>query len=367
MVLAVLALGFLTWAHAAFWQTFFAPQDVPDEIHNVKTADGWRIGLRRYRPRGDGPRYEEPVILCHGLGANHYNLDWDPPYGVAQALAEQGRDCFVISLRSHHGSSRPGPFNRLRWGFSFDDYLHYDVPAVIEHVLAVTGAPRVQWVGHSMGGILAYALGGTPLEQKLAGGVVAVGSPSSFAHQRYLVRLSRLGALLAGRTRVRKSWLQRLVAPFTGWFDPPFSELVIAPKSMEGRVIRRLQAWAFDDISAGVARQFADWVANDRFRSLDHAVDYTARVGALTVPVLLVGGSKDMMAPPACMRAAAERIRSEDKTLLLFGREHGSRVDYGHGDLLLGREAPNEVYPAIAAWLASRATPVARGAATATR
>lgn len=363
-LLGALAFGFLAWAHLAFWRARFAPRDRPDEIHYVRTADGWRIALRRYRPRGDGPRFAEPVILCHGLGANHYNLDWDPPLGLAQALAERGRDCFVLSLRSHHGSDRPGLFNDLRWGFSFDDYLHHDVPAAIAHVLEVTGAERVQWVGHSMGGILAYALGGTAWERRLAGGIVAVGSPASFAHQPYLVRLVKLGRLLAGRTRIRKRWLSRLLAPFTGWFDPPFSELVIAPKSIEGPVIRRLQAHVFEDISAGVMAQFADWVVNDCIRSLDRKVDYQASMRALRVPILLVGGSKDMMAPPGCMRAAAEQIRCEDKTLLLFGKAYGSRVEYGHGDLILGTEAPNEIYPAIDAWLRARATPLeaARGA-----
>jgi len=357
-VLGLLALGFLAWAHHAYWQSYFRPTDLPDEIHHVRTADGWRIGVRRYRPRGEGPRFEEPVILCHGLGANHYNLDFDPPYGLAQALAEKGRDCWVISLRGHDGSDRPGRHNRLRWGFSFDDYLDHDVPAVIAHVLQVTGARRAQWVGHSMGGILAYALGGTRWEEKLAGGVVAVASPASFGHQRYLVRWARAGTILARRTRVPQRWITHMLAPFTGHFDPPFSELVISERSMDPRVIRRMQANAFEDISAGVIRQFDDWVANDTLRSADRTRDYRQSMAAMRVPVLLIGGSKDMMAPPGCVRAAHERIGSADKTLLLVGKEFGSRADYGHGDVLLGREAPAEVYPAIEAWLRARATPV---------
>jgi pimeloyl-ACP methyl ester carboxylesterase len=364
-VLGALAFAFLWWAHVAFWRAFLAPRDRPDEIHNVRTEDGWRIALRRYRPRGDGPRFVEPVILCHGLGANHYNVDWDPPYGLAQALAARGRDCFVISLRAHHGSDRPSVFNDLRWGFSFDDYLRYDVTAAIDYVLRITGAPRAQWVGHSMGGIFAYAMGGTPWEQKISGGIVAVGSPATFAHQRYLVGLVRLGSLLAGRSRVRKRWLSHVLAPFSGFFDPPFSELVIAPRSMEGKLIRRLQAHVFEDISAGVMRQFEDWVTSDSLRSLDERRDYRDSMREIRSPVLLIGGSRDRMAPPACMEAAFREIRAEDKTLLLFGKDRGSRADYGHGDLLLGIEAPNEVFPAIEAWLRARATPVARAEAAA--
>lgn len=358
VALGLLALAFLAWAHVAFWRARFAPVDRPDEIHTVRTEDGWDIQLRRYLPRGAGRRYAEPVVLCHGLGANHYNVDWDPPYGIAQYLAEAGRDCWVITLRGHGGSARPSRRNGLSWGFSFDDHLRFDVAAALDCVVAKTGVDRVQWVGHSMGGMLAYALGGTPRERLLAGGVVALGSPASFADQTYLRWLTRLGVVLAGKTRVPQRWLTWTLAPFMGWIDLPFSELAVAPKSMDGKVIRRLQAWAFEDISAGVARQFHDWVVNDAFRSLDGKVDYQERMRAHRAPFLLVAATEDLLAPPPCVQRAFSMLGSEEKTLRVVGKSEGNRVDYGHGDLLLGRAAPGEIYPLVEAWLSERATPV---------
>ncbi|WP_050726059.1 alpha/beta fold hydrolase [Vulgatibacter incomptus] len=357
LVAASLALVLLGWAHHWFWRGYLSPKDVPDEVHTVRTADGWRIGIRRYLPKGD-KRYAEPVVLCHGLGANHYNLDWDPPYGLAQALAAEGRDCWVVSLRGHDGSDRPTAFNPLRWGFSFDDYLRFDVPAVLDHVTASTSVPKVQWVGHSMGGMLAYALGGGPYERILAGGVVAVASPSSFSNQPYLRSVARLGKWLARSSRVPQRFVTHMIAPFMGHFNLPFSEIAIAPQSMDGRLVRRLQAWAFEDISAGVARQFDDWVSNDAFRSLDKSQDYRSAMGAFTAPVLVMGGSSDKMAPPRCMEDAHRRLGSADKTLVILGKELGASFDYGHGDLMLGRAAPGEVYPQIARWLEARATRV---------
>ncbi len=353
VVLGVLAFAFLAWAHLAFWRARFAPSDQPDELHRVRTEDGWNLQLRRYLPRGDGPRFEEPVVLCHGLGANHYNVDWDPPYGIAQYLAEAGRDCWVITLRGHGGSDRPSRRNGLEWGFSFDDHLRYDVVASLECVIAKTGAQRVQWVGHSMGGMLAFALGGTPHERLLAGGVVALGSPATFADQPYLRWLTWLGVRLAGKTRVPQRWLTRMIAPFMGWIDLPFSELAIAPKSMDGKVVRRLQAWAFEDISAGVARQFHDWVKNDAFRSLDGKVNYHDRMRAHSAPFFLIGAPEDRLAP----RRAFEMLGSQEKSLRMVGKEYGEEVDYGHGDLLLGRAAPKEIYPLVEDWLRERATP----------
>ncbi len=352
-----LALAFLAWAHVTFWRKVLALHGRPDEAHTVTTRDGWRLELRRYRPRG-AARFVEPVVLCHGLGTNHLNMDWDPPYGIAQHLAALGRDCFVVSLRGHGGSERPSLANGLSWGFSFDDYRNLDVPAVLDHVLAVTGAPRVQWVGHSMGGMLAYALGGTAHEAKLAGGLVAIGSPASFADQPYLQRLARLGTLIVRGGRIHERYLAGWFAPFTGHFEPPFSEMLIAPKSMEGPVVRRFVAHAVEDIPAGVARQFLDWVHGDVFRSVDRSVDYLENLRAFRAPALLIGGNKDMLAPPGCMVKAHERLASADKTLLLLGADRGSSCDYGHGDLLLGRAAPVEVFPRVAAWLEAHATPV---------
>jgi len=352
VALALVALG---WAHHWYWRRRFAPRDLPDEIHHVRTADGWTLGVRRYRPKGEA-RFHEPVILCHGLGANHFNIDWDPPVGIAQYLAARGRDCWVVSLRGHDGSDMPSRENGLRWGFSFDDFARFDVPAVIEHVLARTGAPRAQWVGHSMGGILAYALGGSAHERMIAGGIVAVASPSSYANQPYLRRLTRLGKIFAGRSRVPQRWITHMIAPFTGHFDPPFSELVISPQSMDPKIVRRLQAWAFEDISAGVIDQFDDWVHNDAFRSLDKTRNYRDAMDACTTPVLLVGGSKDLMVPPACLEVALRRLGSQDKTLVVFGKDRGDSADYGHGDLLMGRAAPGEVFPRIATWLEEHAT-----------
>ncbi len=328
----------------------------PDETFHVMTTDGWRVAVRHYRPRV-ASKFLEPVILCHGLGANHYNVDLDERFGLAQFLAARGRECFVISLRGHRGSDRPARGNGLRWGFSFDDYRNYDVPAVIRAVLERSGAPRAQWVAHSMGGMLALSLGGTPLEPLLGGGIVAIGSPSSFADQPYLQKLARLGIRIAGSTRLPTRALSKLVAPLTGYVEPPYAELAVAPRSIDGAVLRKLYANGFEDMSAGVLQQFDDWVNGDYFRSLDRTVDYQDSMRALRVPVLLVGGNKDMLAPPRCMQKGFDRVGSEDKTLVLLGREYGSASDYGHGDLIFGRTAPEEIFPSVAAWLEQRATP----------
>ena len=41
--------------------------------HYTETRDGWRITLYHHPPR-DGQR-GLPIVLCHGMGSNRYNMD----------------------------------------------------------------------------------------------------------------------------------------------------------------------------------------------------------------------------------------------------------------------------------------------------
>jgi hypothetical protein len=45
------------------------------------------------------------------------------------------------------------------------------------------------------------------------------------------------------------------------------------------------------------------------------------------------------------------------RTYVEFGREGGHSADYGHTDLLVGRNAQAEVFPVVSSWLAGHATP----------
>jgi len=69
-------------------------------------------------------------------------------------------------------------------------------------------------------------------------------------------------------------------------------------------------------------------------------------------PIFILGGSKDMMAPPAAVVAAfgTGEQRAERKCLIL-GKEAGCVEDYGHMDLMLGIRAEEEVFPQILKWL----------------
>lgn len=73
---------------------------------------------------------------------------------------------------------------------------------------------------------------------------------------------------------------------------------------------------------------------------------YAAAFEALDVPLLVIAGDRDGLAPREAVRPAYERSGSSDKTFRAFAR--------GHIDLLVGREAPLTIWPLVLSWLNTR-------------
>src|SRR4051794_5679180 len=70
------------------------------------TADGWKLGVRRFRPEHPDPG-KLPVVLCHGLGLNGTFWTITDDHLPGQ-LAARGYEVFVVDLRGSGGSPPPG-------------------------------------------------------------------------------------------------------------------------------------------------------------------------------------------------------------------------------------------------------------------
>lgn len=315
------------------------------------------IALYHHEP--ELQRYSEPVILCHGLGANRYNMDFfDDGIGgdrmsLARTLTRAGFDVWVLETRGHGRATVP---KGASW--TIDDEVREDVSRAIETVLDVTDAKKVLWVGHSWGGILQYFYFATqqPLRDRIAG-VVAIGSPGTLQYAPRLRLLRGPGWLLAHglRRALPLAWLGRLGVPIASWLNlfPKLFLAKVAP--MDDPLLRRLFASLAEDVPVGIVRQCLSWVRSGRLHSSD-GTPLEDGLKHLDVPTLLVAGSADALAPPDAMKFVADRVGTEDVQFVVMGKERGCDVDYGHGGLLLGRHAPDEVYPVVERWLVRHAT-----------
>jgi pimeloyl-ACP methyl ester carboxylesterase len=327
-----------------------------DQVHFVTTDDGWTLALHHYLPAE--PKFAEPVVLCHGLGANRFNFDLIADRSLARALAERGFDVWSLELRGHGLSSRPGWFTPFSWGFTFDDFLDKDIPAALELVKRLSGQPQVFWLGHSMGGMLGYALAGDEKRDDLAG-LVTVGAPVRLDRSFGIGRLKLLTRLLGPARAVMFRPLSRFFAPMLGRAPEFLSQPMMLAGSMEPRVVRRAMVNLVENASAALVRQMMGWARKRNFASTDGQRDYMERLSNIDMPVLLVAAERDGLASPQSVSPAYERIRSSDKQLRVFGIDAGDDSDFGHGDVLLGTLAPKLVHVEIADWLQARASDLA--------
>jgi pimeloyl-ACP methyl ester carboxylesterase len=332
---ALLAMLLATWAHHAFWTWRLRAPGREDELVRAHTSDGWSLALGRRRPRG--PRRGPPVLLLHGLAVNRLFVDFGVErWSLSAHLAAAGFDCFALDLRGH-GASRSGPAR----DWTFDDYLDRDLPAALDAVRAATGDERVLLVGHSQGALLALTCAA-----RHPGRVAAV---AALAGPVRLGNVPRLAAL-AFEVRFMLRFLARMAAPFAGLVHLRLAS--IETRNVERPVLRRFLANAVEDVATGVARQIRRWIAEGRFDSLA-GEDYRALLTGARAPALFVVAPRDEVAPPPAVLAGYDAWGGP-RDLVVAGRAQGFACDYGHGDLVFGRHAPDEVFPRVRDWLLAR-------------
>lgn len=342
---AIIILALLVWASFLAARWFFV-QRFPDEVCYTTTEDGWRIGIARYRP--SGTRRATPVLLVHGIASNGLNFDLTDQLSLALTLCRAGFDTWVLDLRGRGNSVRPRLFSGLRYDWSFDEYAEKDLPAAVKEVLRATGASRLHLCGFSVGALACYAyLSGSKRDAAVAS-LVSLAGPTSF---------KRLGKFLSARLIrnlrwLRHRWLMRILAPGSGFLHPSPLQLIYNPENTDRVTQRRAMVNAVANFARNELLQYADWIRHDAFRSIDHRRDYRAELGRIEVPVLFLAGARDPFAAPDAVKETVDACTgAPQKEFKICSRAQGMRVNYGHFDLLLGRDAPEEVYPLVEAWL----------------
>ncbi len=320
----------------------------------ARTRDGWHLALYRYRP--PPTLHRTPVLLCHGLSSNRWNLDGPGRFSLARYLFARGYDAWVVELRGAGHSTRPRLWNGKRYAWTFEDYVQHDGPAALRTVLRHTAATRVHWVGHSMGGMVAYALLMTPVADKIAS-AVTIGSPtmSDVGHPLLDLGIPYRGLLDYLPARLPLGAMMRLAAPWAPIllraFSSTIADLGWREGNVDGPLLRALMLTAVDDIPTSLLREFARWYETKHMRDRYRIFDFTDHLERITTPVLVIAGSRDELTPIRDLRRVYERLASVHKEFRVIGRAQGFSNDYSHVDLVLGLRAPDEVYPIVHAWL----------------
>jgi polyhydroxyalkanoate synthase len=230
--------------------------------------------------------------------------------------------------------------------------MREDMDSLLTYVIAQTGAHDVAWVGHSLGGMIAYARLGAIGEPRI-GALVTVGSPGFFPPaSHHMLRLYALARALP--------FLPTLPIETAAWLDGELglplapsllTDIIFEPDNIPRGTYRALEEVAVNDPSSGELRQLVRGMRAGDYVSADGRVSYTAALAAIRTPSLVVVGRADELADPIVGRTIFDRLGSSDKELVVAGRAEGFGVDFGHVDLLVGPAARREIFPRIVRWL----------------
>ena len=348
----LVALGVGTWLHLQYWVRKFSVPLHYASVERIALADGGAIELRRLADeREDPPERTDsplpPVLIVHGIGANHRNFDLAGDRSLARVLSAAGRDVWLVTLRSALATRS----SLMR----FDAMVAHDLPAAARTIRARTGHAMIDYVGFSMGGMLLYAALGRTLPPREVRRAAFIGSPGRIELPLSALRLLRfLPRWLIPRLRVRI--LSRLVAFAAEWVpSTPLHRIVYNPHNMPRGVAASALVNMVEDLPGPLLADFAAWAFGDGEIRVagERALD---GLRGIEIPVLFIAGGADGLAPPSAVRAAydawgADVAAFSDKTLTVIGVAHGGSADYGHGDLAIGTEVAREVFEPVAAFL----------------
>lgn len=294
--------------------------DLSEDVYRLKPANSpdssvelavTRLGLAQHSV--DAPR-GVPVVLLHGSFSNR--RFWYSPRGIGLGahLARLGFDVWIAEMRGHGLSQRNQgwKYNRVA------DYARYDLPAIGAFVAEQSGQVP-HWIGHSLGGTtLAAALGGGYMGASLVASAALFGSQVS--RTRWPLRIPPV------------EWLGRF--------------LLKRLSAISGQRLKR----GPEDEPIGIALESLRWQGLFGHFGVGKE-DWWAGLKTVEVPILAAAGVADEQDPVGACRALFEQFASPVRRFVELGRVQGLSVDYGHVNMLVSKEAQQDVWPLVVGWL----------------
>lgn len=303
------------------------------EQHHVYTDDEQKLSLERFKGGNMS------VILIHGGGGNSHLMSLDSEQGLAQILASEGYDAWCINLRGRTKAATPD------YAWPFDDYFHYDLPAALDYINEFN-KNKINWIGHSMGGVLFFALSSHyPEYRHVIGRAVTLGSsgawpmsPQSYATQLWLPFLpKRIGGdyLFNQSPNIIKDIVSSTVGNLTDYMFGYHEDM---PRG-------------FTPPSKKVLVQYIEWLGG--YSNLNKLIDpFDVHKNNLkaAAPTLMIAGGSDHVIPPARVKRTYDYIQGPHQ-FEVASRENNYDQNYDHLDLIQAKKGHNTIINTIIDWL----------------
>lgn len=301
----------------------------------------WRAGAARlydYRPGANGGA---TALFVPSLVNRAYILDLAPGRSLMRHLADNGIRPLLLDWGAPAAAER---------GFDLSAYIERRLAPALDAAVAAAGGP-VALVGYCMGGLLALAPA-LRAPDKISR-LVLLATPWDF-HADGALAASAAGAMAEAFGDLLDQWGELPVDLLQSFFAVlQASEITakfrafagLAPDSARAREFVQVEDWLNDGVplTAPVAREcLIGWYGENRpgqgrWRVSGTPVDPSA----LGVPALVVIPARDRIVPQASAHALARAIPGAQ---LLA-------PDTGHIGMVVGRAAPENVWPALVRFL----------------
>uniref|UniRef100_A0A2N9HZG1 Uncharacterized protein n=1 Tax=Fagus sylvatica TaxID=28930 RepID=A0A2N9HZG1_FAGSY len=248
----------------------------------------------------------------------------------------------------------------LKYDWDFDHFLEEDVPTAMEYIRSHCKPKdgKLLAIGHSMGGILLYAMLSKCCFEGRNSGFTSIATlassldyTSSKSSLKLLLPLANpaealnvpvipIGALLAAAHP-----LASRPPYFLSWLNSQIS----AQGMMQPKLLEKLVMNNFCTVPAKLLLQLTTAFQEGGLRDRSGTFFYKDYLRKSNVPVLALAGDQDLICPPEAVYETAKLISEDFVAYKVFGEPAGPH--YGHYDLVGGRLVADQVYPCIVEFL----------------
>ena len=143
-----------------YYKDFMSSNGYPLEENSVTTTDGYILSVWHLKPKAPNGKV---VFMQHGLADTAWTFFQAGSKSLPFLLLKEGFDVWLGNIRgnvfsSKHVSKDPKDSKSGFGEYSIDDFVAYDLPAMINLVKSRVGAKKMSYIGHSQGTTMFFML-----------------------------------------------------------------------------------------------------------------------------------------------------------------------------------------------------------------
>lgn len=298
---------------------------------------------------GKEPIHRIPVLFTYALINKAYILDLSPGMSMVEHLVNDGFDVYLLEW---------GEFEWEDRNLTYDDFVYEYIARAVEKVCQKTNSTEISIIGYCMGGTMTAMYASLFTKPKLRN-FVLMASPIDFEDSGLTTKWLNtafgddVDKVVDTFELIPKEFVDtglkmlRPVNNFIGTYSRLWKMVDEGKDIYSWKVLNK---WVDDNMNfpGGAYRQWINQLykqnrlVKGEFSLRGNRID----LSRIDANLLALAGINDHIVQPRQVNVALDVFSSKDKTYYEY--------PIGHGGLVFGKVAKEQVYPQLSAWLATR-------------